>query len=210
MLSLAVSLKRHQPAVTTDSERALVARFCAGDAAAFDCIFRQNQDYVYRLCVGMLADEEWAHDTTQEVFLRAYRSLNKFRGDASLRTWLYRIAINECLQQLRKSRREEPMDDALMQEWQGRAVCGLAGTPASTTMLEDALAQRALMDDVRAALRQLSPSHRAALTLRYFEEMSYDEIAEAMNSSPQRVRALLHRAREAFRQAYLKNESMNQ
>jgi RNA polymerase sigma-70 factor (ECF subfamily) len=146
----------------------------------------------------MLANEDWAHDATQEVFLRAYRSLNKFRGDASLRTWLYRIAINECLQQLRKPRREEPIDDEslMLQGWQGRA----APTPA----LDEALSQRALMDSVRDALKQLSPSHRAALTLRYFEEMSYEEIADAMNSSPQRVRALLHRAREAFRAAYLR------
>lgn len=190
MLSLTASLKsNHRIAgAGLQADRALVARFCAGDATAFDCIFRQNQDYVYRLCCGMLGDEAWAQDVTQEVFLRAYRSVHRFRGDATLRTWLYRITINECLQRLRRRRCEE----LTLPETQV-ACCGA---------VDDVFDASPKMEAVRAALRRLSPAHRAALTLRYFEEMSYEEIARVMNSSVKRIRAMLYRARESFRAAY--------
>jgi RNA polymerase sigma-70 factor (ECF subfamily) len=192
VLTLAASFKQAQQAKATHSEvdHALVARFCRGDPDAFDGIFRRNQDYVYRLCLGMLGDEWWAQDATQEVFVRAYRGLHRFRGESSLRTWLYRITVNECLQQLRKRRCHETVEQA--------------DPTDSESQFEDLTDLSAEMETVRAALRRLTPSHRAVLILRYFEEMSYEEIAHAMDSTVKRIRARLHRARESFRVAYAK------
>ena len=168
-----------------------VARFQEGEAAAFDELFGRYRDFVFTLCLGLLDHEEDARDATQETFVRVYRSLGQFRGGSSFRTWLYRIAVNTA-------RRYD-------QQRQRRQTFPLAVVPPSEPpprWLEEWLTQKDWQERVRAVLQELPRSYRTALVLRYFQDLSYQEMAEVQQSSVAGVKAGLHRAREAFHARY--------
>lgn len=146
----------------------------------FERLILENQDRVFRLCASMLGDRREAEDAAQEVFLKAYRSLGKFKGQAAVSTWLHRIAANHCLDVLRKRARRpaEPLTEELAQR--------LFTEPPDLEALD--LADR--------ALSELPPDYRLALTLRELQGFTYEEIAEITGSSLDSVKARLRRARE--------------
>ena len=152
-------------------ERALVARCLAGSREAFDAIVERHQRAVYRLCYRFVGRHEDATDLAQEVFLRAYRGLRRFKGDASLGTWLYRIGINVCLN--RVSSRQPP----LVPLGEFRQVRDPAADPASVLLS----AERA--ERVRAAIAQLPPKQRATLILRVYQDLSHQEISGVLGGS---------------------------
>ena len=146
----------------------------------FEALLAEHQDRIFRLCASMLGDRRDAEDAAQEVFLKAYRSLDKFKGESAAGTWLHRIAANHCLDLLRKRARRpaEPLTDELA----GR----LFSRPPDLEALD--LADR--------ALSELPPDYRLVLTLRELQGFSYEEIAEMTDSSLDSVKARLRRARE--------------
>ena len=119
----------------------------------------------------------------QTTFVRAFRELPRFRGESSARTWLYRIAVNESMGMLRRRREAPPPDDQLPSSLD----TGLSAT--------ERLA-------VQAALARLKPDHRTALVLRFWEELSYEEVAEVLGLSLSAAKMRVRRAREAFRKCY--------
>ena len=170
-----------------------VESFRAGNEEAFDRIFLKYQDYVYNICLGILGNPDDACDSAQETFLRVHRNLGKFHQRASLSTWIYRIAVNECLGRLRRRRPQPPipLEDP-------RATQLADDAPD----LDDGLVRA---DDDRVVRRIVSgmrPDYRAALVLRYFQDLSYEEMREVLGWTLPQVKVKLHRARKAFARDY--------
>jgi RNA polymerase sigma-70 factor (ECF subfamily) len=167
----------------TAAEATLLRAGLAGDRAALDQLLALHERPLLALCQGMLDHIEDAEDAAQETFLRALRALPRFRGDAAFRTWLFRIAVNVCLNWKRGRRPTEPWDEV---------AADLAGEMASP---ETIVLSRLQVTD---ALSQLSPHHRAIFLLKVLEGWSVAEIGVAMGWSPIRVQNELSRARRAL------------
>jgi RNA polymerase sigma-70 factor (ECF subfamily) len=166
---------------TEEPEWLLAAR--QGEPWALEQLYHAHQPQVYALCFRLLQRAHDAEDAVQATFVRAFRALPRFRGQSSVRTWLYRIATNEALSMLRRRR-----EGAAWQEEQHGAADGTGG-------VVERLA-------VRAALGRLTPEHRAILVLRLWEELSYEEIATVLGISLPAVKMRLNRARGQFRRHY--------
>ena len=153
-----------------------------GEPAALRRFYDGALPAVTRLCQRMLAREADVEDAIQNTFARAFRGLPEFRGESSVKTWTLRIAYNECMDVLRRQQKApEPLPDTLA------AQSGL-GTAEKVA--------------VQQALRQVTPHHRAILALRYWEDLSYEEIAAVLGLSLPAVKMRLHRARDEFRRYY--------
>ena len=158
-------------------ERALVEACLAGRRDAFDIIVERHRRAVYQLCYRFVANHEDASDLAQDVFVRAYRGLRKFRGQSSLGTWLYRIGVNVCLNRVgAKKLPTEPIAD--------RQFIDQSRDTGSDRLLK---AERQAI--VRAAIARLPRKQRATLILRMYHEMSHQEIADALGSSVGAVKA---------------------
>ena len=158
-------------------DRRLVDACLGGAVEAFDVIVARHQRAVYQLCFRFVRRHEDAADLTQEVFLRAYRGLRRFRGDAAMATWLYRIGVNVCLNQVAARKAQElPLDDA-------PEVRAAGGDPASSLLKSEAGAR------VRAAVARLPPKQRATLILRVYQDLSHREIALALGTTVGAVKA---------------------
>jgi RNA polymerase sigma-70 factor (ECF subfamily) len=151
-----------------------------GEGEAFDHLVERYQRDVYRLCYRYVNDPQDANDMAQEVFLKAYRAIGKFRGDSSFSTWLYRIAVNTCLN-FRSSRRPEgdELSDSLPD--------GHAG--ALDAIVADERARR-----VREAVTRLPEKQRATLILKIYHELTHEEVAAVVGSSVGTVKANLFHA----------------
>ena len=170
-------------------DQELVARARAGDADAFEQLVRQLTPQLYRMLVRMLGDAGAAEDVTQECFVRAWRALPGFRGDARFSTWLYRIAVNEGNRFLaRESKRELlPYEDVLLEVPDlGRGTAELVEARELRAQLEEAIAE-------------LPAHYRAAVVLRDVEGLSNEEAAELLELDLRNFKSRLHRGRMALR-----------
>ncbi len=168
---------------------AALAQVCAnGVRDAFDVLVERYRRQVYQLCYRYAGNHEDAADLAQEVFLRAYRGLGRFKGRSALGTWLYRIAVNVCLSRAAtRSRQAEPLDEAL-------AAAG-GGDPVESVM--DAERARRL----RRAIAALPRRQRAVLILRAYQELPHREIARVLGSSVGAVKANFFHALRNLRKA---------
>ncbi len=179
-------LERPSRVTIADPDLELAERFRAGDRAAFDPIVRRHQKGMWRLVRGYVKRDADAADVTQLAFVRAFRGLGAFRGTATVRSWLYRIAINCALSWLRDHRREQP-----------------------TELAEDALtddnpapAQISANDDrawLRKAIEQLPPKQKLVLELRVFDDLSFKEVAELADCSENTAKVNFHYAVKRLR-----------
>jgi RNA polymerase sigma-70 factor (ECF subfamily) len=168
-----------------------------GDAHAFETLFRKYQTYVYNIGLGMLSNSEDAADVTQETFLRLHRSLDSFRGDSSFSTWLYRVAVNLCITELRrKSRTRFQFLDDLAHDEEATLFEESGPTPDEAIALEE---DRRVVHQV---LRTLPPDYRAIMVLRHFQQLAYEEIAEVLDLSLSQVKTRLFRARKMFKDRF--------
>jgi RNA polymerase sigma-70 factor (ECF subfamily) len=169
-------------AVTNPPDADLVAASLAGDRAAFDAIVMRHGRHVYQLCYRFVGNHEDASDLTQDVFIRAFRGLKTFKGQASLGTWLYRIAVNVSLNKVgAKGPRPVPLDERL-QGVHERTIS--SEEDAAEAMLRG---ERAVL--VRAAIARLPKKQRATLILRVYHELPHEEIAGILGSSVGAVKA---------------------
>jgi RNA polymerase sigma-70 factor (ECF subfamily) len=185
-----------------DPEAAAVERFQAGDEAAFEELVSRREAEVYRLARRMLGDEEDALEATQDAFLRAYRALPRFRGDAAFRTWLFGIAINVCRSRLasrdtRNRRRTIPLDAGDPGDGDAALVLPAAPGPDPERAAHGAELGKAL----ERALAGLSPEHREILLLREMQGLEYEELAATLACAVGTVKSRLARARGALRTA---------
>ena len=190
----------HKPAPTGDNPDApLVERVLAGDKRAFDVLVLKYQRRIERLIARMVRDHALVEDIAQETFLRAYRALYQYRGDAQFYTWLYRIAINTAKKFLLE-RKRDPLTMLVSQENDDKKdeTFRHQNEPISEETPDSVLAARQIAAAVEAGLAALPEDLRQAVTLREIEGLSYEEIATLMNSPIGTVRSRIFRAREAI------------
>ena len=178
-----------------DPDRALVDRARAGDAEAFESLVRRYQGWVFTLALRMLGDRAEAEDMAQEIFLKAYRGLKRFKGASRFSTWLYAIASHQCLNQV-EARRRRPHSHERAEDDPPAAVDRLADqAPHADVLLERMEFARI----VQAELANLTAEHRIILVLRDIQGLAYEEIAEMLRLELGTVRSRLHRARMEMR-----------
>ena len=168
----------------------LIDRFKKGDTSAFGTIVVKYQDKVYNLCRHLLGNAHDAEDAAQDVFLKAYQALPRFQPDASLYTWLYRIATNTCIDHLRKPIFESLFGDSGEGE---RLIHDLVSDAPSPEKLYQA---KEIDNALQMCLKKLSPKLRAIIVLKEVEELSYEEMAETLGISMGTVKSRIARARE--------------
>lgn len=160
------------------------------DGAEFAALYEEHSKSVFYLALRFLADPQKAEDVTHDVFLKVYRKLNEFRGDSSIRTWLYRITINHC--------------QNLKQSWANRNLVTTADDTVWNTTAAPAesplrvLETKELGERIQKSLEALTEEYRLLLLLVADEELSYEEVATLTEQTADAVRGKLHRARKAF------------
>jgi RNA polymerase sigma-70 factor (ECF subfamily) len=186
------------PPDVDNSDALLVARTVAGDQAAFELLVIKYQRRIERLIGRMVRDVDLVEDIAQETFIRAYRALHQFRGDAQFYTWLYRIAVNTAKKFLLELKRDPTVSQTAMQSGDDDDETFYARNESITDETpESVLAAKEIAMAVNAALEALPEDLKQALTLREIDGMSYEDIAELMNCPMGTVRSRIFRAREA-------------
>ena len=174
-------------------EQELIHGLQSGEREAFCELFRLYRRQVYNTCLGMLQHAEEAEDLAQEVFIEVFRSADKFRGDAKLSTWLYRIAYNKCLDHIRAKSRDKRAGQVVRLD--GEAAMEI---PAQHAFVHPgvALEQKERAKILFAAITALPENQRVAFTLSKVEGLSYKEICEVMELNLPAVESLIHRAKQ--------------
>ena len=175
--------------LTTADDRTLVEAFQSGQREAFDVIVTRHRRQVYQLCFRFLHDHEDAADLAQDVFVRAFKGLRKFKGDASLATWLYRVSVNACLNRVSTKR---PVATPI-------EAAGQLDAKTADPLQEVLRGERA--EAVRVAIAKLPPKQRATLLLRIYQDCSHEEIATALGSTVGAAKANLFHALGNLRRA---------
>ena len=163
-----------------------------GDEKAYQHVFDAFGSRVYNTALGFLGQREEAEDVTQEVFVQVFESITSFRGDSSLSTWIYRIAVNKSLEKIRRERKKS--------KW---ALAGFfSGKVKENEIVPDfehpgiVLEKQEVANELYNAISQLPDNQRSAFTLHKLEQMSYAEISDVLGVSLSAVESLMHRARQ--------------
>lgn len=183
----------------THSDLLLVERTVAGDLRAYDLLVIKYQRRIERLIGRMVRDTDLVQDIAQETFLRAFRALHQFRGDAQFYTWLYRIAVNTAKKFLIDLKRDPVIyEGSLRTDDEDNETSRTGPEPTSDETPETVLAAQEIAAAVNAAMEALPDDLRQAVTLREIEGLSYEEIATVMACPIGTVRSRIFRAREAI------------
>ncbi len=178
----------------TDSE--LVAAHLEGDRRAFETLVLRHQDRVYRLCLRTVRDASRAEEAAQEVFVKVFRHLAKFRGDSKFTTWLYRVTLNHCRNvQAYRARRHEKRHDSLDAEVETEDGSFKRQLADDRPDAEDNLLTSERLKIMREELDRLDPIWKEILVLRDVEGLSYDEIGQTLDLAAGTVKSRIHRAR---------------
>lgn len=178
-------------------EQVLIEKASEGDADAFEILVERYEKGVYNLAYRLIPDRDDAMDITQEVFLKAFQALPKFRGDSRFSTWLHRVCVNACLDFLRRKQRtqtyslDEPIN--LKESSVVREVRDDSGS------VEDVIETKSLTESVLMALNSVDEAHRTVIALSDIRGYSYQEIADMLGISIGTVKSRLHRGRMAIR-----------
>jgi len=177
-----------------DTELALIQRAQQGDQEAFAVLVGEHQRYVYNLALRVVKDEEEALDLAQETFVRAWTALPNFRGQSQFRTWLYRIVTNLCYNRLPNLRR-------FLNDLGDDIIAEISETNNSFDNPAHGLESRELRSYLHKAIDGLDENYRLLISLRYQNELSYEEIASTLNLPLGTVKTGLFRAKEKLRLA---------
>jgi len=172
--------------VLDSAERELVEACKRGDRDGFRALFETYKNKVYSVALRFAGDDAAAMDIAQDTFVKLFSCIGDFRGESGFETWVYRMVVNRCLDQRRRTRRLVPLADELM------ATLRATGDVLAQ-MLRDELGHR-----VRAAVEQLAPDLRMVIVLRYTEGLAYEQIAEVLACSQGTVASRLNRAHKAL------------
>lgn len=172
-----------------NDDNSLIEACRAGRTEAFGILVQRYQDRLYPTLLRLTGDVEDALDLLQDAFLRAWEKLDRFHGDSSFYTWVYRIAVNLALSGRRRRR--------VVARSQGSSRCDPAEVPASVEQSDPTLPieRRERENRVQQALNSLAPDHRAVVVMKEFDGLRYEEIAAILNVPVGTVRSRLHRAR---------------
>ena len=181
----------------------LVRRCQAGDSSAFNDLVTRYRSKVFTMVYGMVQNEQDAWDLAQEGFLKAWKSIHRFKGESSFYTWLYRIMTNVTIDSLRRKgiRGEAEFDDRIAPV---NVEPGSRTTPSSAPLPNEKLEYREIRQRIDHAIAKLSPEHRAVIVMKEIEDLQYNEIAEVLNCSLGTVMSRLFYARKKL-QSLLKD-----
>jgi RNA polymerase sigma-70 factor (ECF subfamily) len=191
-------LNSEEPSESMPSDEELIARTRRGDRAAFQGLVEKYQRRIYAVTYGLLGNREDALDAVQDAFIKAYNSLDKFKGRSGFYTWLYRIATNAAIDLGRKTSRRDEIEfreDIEADEEKGSYPVG----PAPENPADD-LMRKELGELIEDAIGQLPPEQRTAIVLRQIEGLSYREIAKVMKCSQGTVMSRLHYGRKRLQE----------
>ena len=180
--------------VKKQDDLSLINRFKAGDTSVFEEILLKYQDRIYNLCRYMLGNAHDAEDAAQDVFLKAYQNLNRFKPEASLLTWLYRIAINTCIDYRRK-----PFFESVFKNSKEGDVF-VVDQPSDSPSPEKLYESKEIGNAIQFALGRLSEKLRTVIVLKEIEGLSYEEISEVLDVSIGTVKSRISRAREKLKE----------
>ena len=185
---------------SADSDLMLVERTVAGDQKAYELLVLKYQRRIERLIGRMVRDTNLVEDIAQETFIRAYRALAQFRGEAQFYTWLYRIAVNTAKKALVDLKRDPTVSESALRGGgdDEDETSGVENELTTAETPETVLAAKEIAAAVNSAMDALPEELRQAVTLREIEGLSYEEIAEVMNCPIGTVRSRIFRAREAI------------
>ncbi|MCI8341759.1 MAG: sigma-70 family RNA polymerase sigma factor [Firmicutes bacterium] len=186
---------------------ALVEKAKKGDSASFGSLIIHHERFVYNVVYRMLPNKEDAEDISQEVFIKAYKYLNRFDGKAAFSTWLYKIAVNTCIDEIRKRRGKETISiNAEIDTGEGTVekeyVSGIIG-------VEEEVLSKEGVEIIKRAINNLSEEQKTVITLRDIEGLSYIEIAEITECSMGTVKSRLSRARQALKDMIVAEQKRN-
>ena len=179
--------------MTREQEAAIVRKVLGGDANAFETLILEYEKNVYNIALRMTGNSEDAADMTQEAFIKAYNSLQSFRGDSKFSVWLYRIVSNVCLDFLRSKNRRPTVSLSVEDDDGEDTQLDVADESQSPELLLD---RKLTRESVRRGLDSLPPDYRQILLLREIQGLSYDEIAQALGLEVGTVKSRIFRARK--------------
>jgi RNA polymerase sigma-70 factor (ECF subfamily) len=174
---------------------AIIRRAQAGDSEALTQLILSQQHYVYSIAMSVLKDPDDAADLAQEAFVRLFRALPQYNGESRFTTWLYRLVVNLGRDELRKRNRQVPIIPQIADEEEQEPLATVADDDRWIDPAR-ALDARELRDDVRRALAQLEEHYRLVLTLYYFDDMKYADIAEVLDLPLNTVKSHIRRGKE--------------
>lgn len=187
-----------EPAPSAREDAVWVNRCKAGDPDAFEPLVQKFAGRIQRLAWGILGNRrEEADDAVQEIFLKAYLALPRFRGDAKFSTWLYRIAVNHCRDILRRS----PLQSVPLEDDHLSTMEDANSVNREREIDENPSKSKESAETLQILLGQLNEKHRRIIVMRELESMSYDEIGAVLGVPPGTVRSRLNRARASLLQA---------
>lgn len=184
-----------------EAERRLVERLKRRDEAAFNLFVRTYQEKVFALVYRMLGNRAEAEDLSQEVFITVFRSIESFRGDSKLSTWLYRVAVNHTKNRVKYLDRRARKGHGDIDDAPELAVSKGGPVSARIDRPDEATEGTELEVKIRVALKALDPDHRELIVLRDLEGLAYEEIVTITGLPDGTVKSRLHRARAALREA---------
>jgi RNA polymerase sigma-70 factor (ECF subfamily) len=182
-----------------NSDEQLVKTCLQGDSQAFEELAVKYQNKIYALAYRYMGNEEDAYDMAQEAFIKAYRSLRSFKGDSSFGTWMYRIATNVCLDELRKRKRRIvtlSLDEPLATRDGDEVEKEIADTAPTADIIYE---QKELSQYIQQVLSEMKPDHKITIVLRDIMDLTYEEIAQVLDCSIGTVKSRLSRARDSLR-----------
>jgi RNA polymerase sigma-70 factor, ECF subfamily len=169
------------------SQHELIGRCQSSDSDAFRVLFDRYKDRVYSIALRYSGEESIAQDIAQDTFLKLFSNIGSFRGDASFDSWLYRLVVNACFDQKRKTRRLTPLIDGFLD---------LLRSPGNSAL--DQVLRSEMSGQVRAVVESLPPEQRMIVVLRYTEALSYEQIAEILGCAAGTVASRLNRVHKVL------------
>ncbi len=180
-----------------DREKDIVLRAARGDSDAFSLLVEEYQGPVYRLALRMGLSPSDAEEAAQDAFVSAWRALPNFRGDSKFSTWLYKLTTNAALDILRREKKHLGDQDVTEMELSDEGES-----------MEEAVERQDTVQAVRWAIGQLAPEYREILLLRYLQQLSYEEIQEALRLPKGTVKSRMNRAKAQLKEILLKNGNL--
>ena len=180
-------------------EQKLIERAGKGDESAFEELVKQHEKSVYNICLRMTGDPEEAFDLSQEAFIKAWHAISLFQFDSRFTTWICRIAANTCIDYLRKQKKHKNFSLTSLDDEDNEYQRDIADSEFDPAVMAEKTADR---EAVQNAFRALPDQDRIILSLRAVEDMSYQEIGDALNLKPGTVKSRLARAREKIRRSF--------
>jgi RNA polymerase sigma-70 factor (ECF subfamily) len=188
-------------------EKMLIDRCKNGDIYAFEELIENHQKKVYNIAFRMVGNEQDAYDIVQEVFIKVFKSINKFKGDSAFSTWLYRITTNVCIDEIRKRKKAKLISLDAPLSIQGDEVKLEIPDNKAQESFEEA-ERKEVREEIIKAINELNESHKAIIILRDINGYSYDEIANILECSLGTVKSRINRARGALKKIIVQKKEL--